>query len=136
MNDLNKLNLTNKIILVVEDNEGNQDVLRDMLEIIDCQFDIASNGEEALKKFSEKPYDLIIMDIQMPGKDGYEVTREIRRQEKGKKHTLILAMTAYALVGDSEKCLKAGMDDYISKPIEINQLRRKLDDLFNPLGSV
>lgn len=122
--------LLNKKILVVEDNPLNQETVKDMLEIIGCQVEIASNGKEALQKYFQNVYDLIIMDVQMPEKNGYEVTQEIRKQEKDSEHTLILAMTAYALVGDRQKCLEAGMDDYLSKPIEMDQLKNKLIELF------
>lgn len=124
--------LLNKKILVVEDNQFNQETVKDMLELIGCQVELASNGKEALQKYFKNGYDLIIMDVQMPEKNGYEVTQEIRKQEKDQKHTLILAMTAYALVGDRQKCLEAGMDDYLSKPIEMDQLKKKLIELFTP----
>jgi CheY-like chemotaxis protein len=111
-----------KKILVAEDYFVNQEVTRDILEMMECSVDIAENGEEALKMYQENPYDLILMDIQMPEKDGYEVTRFIREQEAGQRRIPIIALTANALNGDREECLKQGMDDYISKPLDASKL--------------
>ena len=84
------------------------------------------NGEEAIKAYVENGYDLIFMDCQMPVMDGYEATQKIRDLEGDEKHTPIIAMTAYSMQGDREKCIGAGMDDYISKPISFNELYRVL----------
>lgn len=92
---------------------------------MDFSVDLAENGIEALEKYDESEYDIILMDIQMPELDGYQTTAEIRKRENGKRHVLIIALTANALAGDREKCIEAGMDDYISKPIEAE----KLEDL-------
>ncbi len=114
---------TGKRILVVEDYFINQEIVQDMLELMDCHVEIAEDGEEAIEKVDKNEYDLILMDIQLPEKDGYEVTREIRQQEKtGKKRKTIVALTANAMAGDREKCIEAGMDDYLSKPIDLTKL--------------
>jgi len=113
---------TSKIILVAEDNEINQKMIKTMLTRQGHTIDIASNGLEAVEKAGQKPYDLIFMDIQMPGMDGYSATKRIRQQEGSVWHTPIIAMTAHALSGDREKCLNAGMDDYVTKPIDVQKL--------------
>ena len=107
----------NASILVVEDNFMNQELIKALLTKMDCDVDAASDGEEALEMFQEAQYDIVFMDILMPKKDGYQVTREIREMESGQKRTPIVAVTANAMMGDQEKCLAAGMDDYIAKPI-------------------
>ncbi len=104
-------------ILLVEDNEINRRFFDKFLTNRNLFCDIACNGEEAVKACTIKKYDLIFMDCQMPVMDGYEATRQIRIQEGEEKHTVIIAMTAFAMEGDADKCYEAGMDDYISKPI-------------------
>lgn len=119
---------TGKRILIADDYFFNQELMKDILEGFGCQVDIAQDGEEAVKKYQENVYDLIIMDISMPNKDGYMATREIRQLENNQKHIPILALTAGS--GDSlerQHCLEAGMDDYISKPIvDLEALRTKI----------
>ncbi|XPV76266.1 MAG: response regulator [Desulfovibrio sp.] len=112
-------------LLLAEDNPANQFVATEMLARIGVTPDIASTGTQAVRMAAYRQYDLIFMDIQMPGMDGYEATGMIRRESKC-KNTRIVAMTAHTMAGDREKCLAAGMDDYISKPIEMSQLRTLL----------
>lgn len=124
-----QIKLSGKSILIAEDNLENQELMKDIFEMFDCQFDIVENGEEALKKYQSNSYDLVILDIQMPIKDGYEVAREIRSLEN-QQHALILGLTANALTSTKHKCLDAGMDDYMAKPIDIDSFEKKLIQLF------
>ncbi|MCX7019724.1 MAG: response regulator [bacterium] len=114
-------------VLIAEDNPINQKVALKMMEKLGCSCDLVSNGRDAVSAVAQKAFDLIIMDCQMPEMDGYDATRNIRMQEGDKKHTLIVAMTANAMKGDREKCLLAGMDDYISKPVSIEDMVKTLD---------
>ncbi|PYG84349.1 hypothetical protein LY28_03612 [Ruminiclostridium sufflavum DSM 19573] len=114
-------------ILAVEDVDFNQNVIVRMLEKAGHSVDVANNGLEALEWHSRKNYDLILMDIQMPEMDGIETTRIIRKKEENRLHTPIVALTAFALKGDKERFMSAGMDDYISKPIKIDELRAILE---------
>lgn len=114
----------NLSILVVEDNITNQIVAQGTLEKYGCKVDLADNGVESLTAVEKNLYDLIFMDCQMPVMDGYEATESIRRleQEKGVERVPIIALTAHALKGDRERCLAVGMDDYITKPFDEQQL--------------
>ena len=107
-------------ILVVEDNEMNQSLLRHLLTGWRLSFDMVHNGIEALEKLRNRTFDLVLMDIQMPGMDGYTATQEIRT--KLKLQTPVLAMTAHAFPGEREKCLSYGMNEYIAKPIKEKEL--------------
>lgn len=106
-------------ILLVEDYEGNIVVLSYILNALDCDFDVAKTGLEALQLWKGHHYDLILMDIQMPEMDGLTATRTIRKmeEEQSLSRTPVIGLTAHALVADKQKCIDAGMDDYLSKPI-------------------
>jgi CheY-like chemotaxis protein len=110
-------------VLVAEDNLVNQRVAMRMLEKLGCRVDLVSNGQEAIERLTEREYDMVFMDCQMPVMDGYEATAAIRASSRGVSTVPIVAMTAYALSGDRDRCLAAGMSDYIAKPIESALLR-------------
>ncbi|MFH1550015.1 MAG: response regulator, partial [Planctomycetota bacterium] len=109
-------------ILLVEDNPVNQKLAAKLLERVGLHCVVADNGEDALKALSGDRYDLVLMDIQMPVMNGFEATRAIREREGSERHTPIIAMTAHAMQGDRERCLKAGMDDYLSKPLNRKEM--------------
>jgi CheY-like chemotaxis protein/anti-sigma regulatory factor (Ser/Thr protein kinase) len=114
-------------VLVVEDNLVNQRVVRRMLETDGHRVEVASHGREALAALERRHFDVILMDCQMPGMDGYEATAAIRRLEAATNRRIpIIAFTAHAMRGDRERCMAAGMDDYLVKPIQREQLRRVL----------
>ncbi len=110
-------------ILVVDDHQVNQQLGVLMVERAGFRADVAANGLEALEAVSRIPYDMILMDCQMPEMDGYEATKKIREAE-GVNHVPIIALTANAMQGDRDKCLEAGMDDYLTKPIRPEELTR------------
>ncbi len=110
------------LVLVVEDSRVNQIVAVRMLESCGCRIDVACHGREALEMVLEKRYDAILMDCQMPELDGYDTTVALRARENGGARVPVIAMTAHAMDGDRARCLAAGMDDYISKPIRRNLL--------------
>ena len=114
------VNNSNAKILVAEDNFINQEVALGMLELYTTSVDLVDNGAKALFKRFEQDYDLVLMDCQMPVMDGYEATREIRRQERerGMEPVPIVALTAHAMKGEREKCMDCGMNDFLSKPFE------------------
>jgi signal transduction histidine kinase len=114
-------------ILLVEDNAANQLVIRSMLRNIGIEADLAEDGEKALVALSDKQYEVVLMDCQLPVMNGYDATRAIRRLEPHGKDLRIIALTANALPGDREKCLASGMDDYLAKPVSIQQLREALE---------
>lgn len=115
-------------ILLVEDNEVNRKVVIAALKTRGMTCDVAMDGQEAYQVVVKKDYDIIFMDCQMPVMDGYEATKKIREAEAGSKHTKIIAMTANAMMGDKEKCLEAGMDDYISKPIDFEEMFKIINE--------
>jgi CheY-like chemotaxis protein len=116
------------VVLLVEDNAINQKVGRRLIEKLGYQVDVASDGNQAVRMAEARRYDLIFMDCQMPDKDGFEATAEVRLREQGRRRTPIVAMTAYARNEDRERCLAAGMDGFLSKPVEMDSLRRILED--------
>jgi PAS domain S-box-containing protein len=118
-------------VLLVEDNLINQKLANGLLSNLGCIVTVVNHGGEAVEILTQKNYDLIFMDIQMPEMDGFEATRVIReREKKTKLHVPIIAMTAHAMKGDREKCINAGMDDYVTKPISM----KAVTDVINKLA--
>jgi CheY-like chemotaxis protein len=116
-------------ILLVEDNRINQKIAMRLLEGEGHRVVASENGKQGVERFREGGFDLILMDVQMPEMDGWEATRAIREIEAGSgRHIPILAMTAHAMKGDREKCLEAGMDGYVSKPVVVADLRQAIQD--------
>ncbi|HWQ19018.1 MAG TPA: response regulator, partial [Methanotrichaceae archaeon] len=113
-------------VMLAEDNPVNQKVTLKMLERLGYRADVASNGLEVLEAMERQHYDIILMDIQMPEMDGLEAARAIRQRFPPEAQPKIIAITAYALAGDKERCLEAGMDGYISKPVKIEDLKELL----------
>ena len=109
-------------ILLAEDNATNQKLSLRILERLGYGADVAANGLEALAALKRQPYDVVLMDVQMPELDGLETTRRLRRELPDTQQPRVIAMTANAMQGDRERCLAAGMDDYVSKPIRIKTL--------------
>ena len=120
------------LVLVVEDSPINRVVAMGVLEREGYRAHAVNDGHEALDALQTTRYDAVLMDCQMPGLDGYQATRQLRTRENGGHHTPVIAMTAHAMTGDREKCLAAGMDDYITKPIRAQTLTETLQRWIRP----
>ena len=115
------------VILIVEDNLANQSLLQQQINLLGYTAKIAANGMEAKQRLLEDDYALVLTDCNMPVMDGYQLAESIRRDEVGSAKRLpVIAITANALDGDDEKCFSAGMDDYLSKPVDIGNLKNIL----------
>ena len=114
-------------ILVAEDNPSNQRVLVEMLKRMGYRPDAVADGKEVIQALKIRPYDLILMDIRMPKMDGMTASKEIHKLWPDNRPKIV-AVTAFAMEGDREKCLEAGMDDYISKPVQMQELVEVLKD--------
>ena len=112
-------------VLLVEDEEFNREIMVDLLQIAHLSVDIARDGNEAITQVTDHVYDLILMDLQMPGMDGLAATRHIRNMSNGAA-VPVLATTANAFMEDRQRCIEAGMDDFIAKPIRPDRLYRKI----------
>ncbi len=122
-------------VLVAEDNGINQIAARRLLQKFGVEAEIAANGREAIEMTARRDYDAVFMDCQMPEVDGYEATSTIRRREGSGSHTPIIAMTAHAMEGDRERCLAAGMDDYVAKPLRIAMFEQVLTRVLGGVGA-
>jgi CheY-like chemotaxis protein len=120
-------------ILLAEDNAVNQKLASRLLEKRGYTVVVTSNGREAVEALERESFDLVMMDVQMPEVDGFEATALIRERENGTgTHLPIVAMTAHAMTGDRERCLAAGMDSYVSKPIQSKELFEAIEKLIVP----
>jgi CheY-like chemotaxis protein/anti-sigma regulatory factor (Ser/Thr protein kinase) len=120
----------NRLVLVAEDNRVNQSLALHLLERHGYQVELAVDGREAVEKFKRRPFAAILMDVQMPEMDGFTATAAIRELEKNSgAHVPIIAITAHAMKGDRERCLSAGMDGYLSKPVRPSELYDLLDQV-------
>ncbi|MBX9635673.1 MAG: response regulator, partial [Magnetospirillum sp.] len=115
------------IILVAEDHPVNQQVILRQLRILGHEAQVFPDGAAALDAWRNQHWDVVITDCHMPVMDGFQFTAAIRAEEKGNRHVPVLALTANALTGESDRCLAAGMDGYLSKPVELARLREALD---------
>ncbi len=122
-------------VLLAEDNPVNQRVAMRMLTKLGHRVDVAGNGAEAVEAVRRQPYDIVLMDCQMPEMDGFEAAAAIRRLPSDRCRVPIVALTANAMAGDRERCLEAGMDDYLAKPVKIQDLRTALEKWHVPGGA-
>jgi len=113
-------------VLIVDDNPVNQIVAARAVNQLGYEWEVASGGERALEALAQKHFDAVLLDCQMPGMDGYQTAREIRRREGGSAHLSLIAVTANPFEGDHEKCLASGMDDYLAKPVRLPELEGAL----------
>ncbi|MBA3848740.1 MAG: hypothetical protein C0502_01935, partial [Opitutus sp.] len=121
-------------ILLVEDNPVNQKVAAHLLSRLGYNVDAVGNGLEAVKAVEQRDYDLVFMDVQMPEMDGFAATREIRNRFPVVRQPKIVALTANAIQGDRERCLAAGMDDYVAKPVKLDELHSVIVKYFGPVA--
>jgi two-component system cell cycle response regulator DivK len=119
-----------KRILIAEDNPASREFLTELLGAQGFEVIVTEDGESALQRVKQEPPDLVLLDIQMPGMDGYEVLRRLRA-DKATAALKIVACTAYAMAGDEDKALAAGFDGYITKPIRAAALRQQIQKLFD-----
>jgi CheY-like chemotaxis protein len=122
-NKINKANAKNPCILLAEDNESNRKVTMKMLERLGYKADAVLNGREAIQAIEHQQYDLVLMDIVMPKMSGIDATKEIRRRFPASRQPKIIALTAYVIPNSREICLESGMDDYLGKPVQMNELK-------------
>ena len=122
-----KQNMKNARILLVEDDVLNQEVMGAMLRMLGYRTDIATDGAEALQALSSNDYQLILMDCKMPVMDGFEAVNTIRNSAEAWKRIPVIAITANALSGERERCMNAGMDEYLSKPVKMEDLGKMLE---------
>ena len=121
-------------ILVAEDNLVNQKVVLQVLKRLGYSADVANNGLEVIEALKRQPYDVILMDVQMPQMDGIDATRHIRQDEKPQERLSIIAVTANTMQGQRDICLEAGMDDYLTKPLRSEQLAEALSKCCPPIS--
>ncbi|MDQ6759888.1 MAG: response regulator [Acidobacteriota bacterium] len=121
-------------ILIAEDNLINQKVIERMVQKLGYRADLVANGREALEALTRMPYGLVFMDCQMPEMDGFEACREIRNRDLGGTRIPVIAITANAMKGDRERCLAAGMDDYVSKPFKQDDLKNVIEKWISIAG--
>jgi CheY-like chemotaxis protein len=122
-------------ILLAEDNVVNQAVAKAMAQKLGFRADIVANGAEALAALRQRAYDVVLMDVQMPELDGCEATERLREMLPPAEQPWVIALTANILTGDREKCLAAGMDDYIPKPVRLSELENALQRAMEALRS-
>lgn len=123
---MGEIALKDKKILVAEDDEMNRELMSDILQSMNLPVEFARDGNEAVHKFKQGKFDLILMDIRMPNKDGISATKEIRLLEPPGQRIPILALTASILEEEKQTCIEAGLDDFIYKPISLQILRNKI----------